>query len=150
MRILIQRVCNASVTVDGTITGAIERGLLVLVGCEESDAAEDIDWLSTKLVQLRIFDDDSGRMNLSVQDAGGEILLVSQFTLYASTRKGTRPSWHRAAKPEQAIPLYESFKAALESKLGKPIPAGVFGAHMEVRLLNDGPVTLMLDSKLRE
>lgn len=136
--------------VDGTVTGAIDCGLLVLVGCEESDAAEDIDWLSTKLVQLRIFDDDSGRMNLSVQDAGGDILLVSQFTLYASTRKGTRPSWHRAAKPELAVPLYEAFKRSLESKLGKPVPAGVFGAHMEVRLLNDGPVTLMIDSKARE
>lgn len=137
-------------TVDDTVTGAIDCGLLVLVGCEESDAAEDIDWLSTKLVQLRIFDDDSGRMNLSVQDAGGDILLVSQFTLYASTRKGTRPSWHRAAKPELAVPLYEAFKRSLESKLGKPVPAGVFGAHMEVRLLNDGPVTLMIDSKARE
>ena len=144
MRILVQRVRNASVTVDGAVTGAIERGLLVLVGCEESDAAEDIDWLSTKLVQLRIFDDDSGRMNFSVQDAGGDILLVSQFTLYASTRKGTRPSWHRAAKPELAVPLYEAFKRSLESKLGRLVPAGVFGAHMEVRLLNDGPVTFRL------
>lgn len=149
MRVVIQRVSEASVAVDGTERGRIGRGLLVLLGVQPEDTAEDIDWLANKVVQLRIFDDD-GVMNRSVVDAGGEILLVSQFTLLASTKKGTRPSWHRAAKPEIAVPLYESFHRKLQELLGRPVPTGVFGADMKVGLVNDGPVTLVIDSKLRE
>ena len=149
MRVVIQRVSEASVAVDGIERGRIGRGLLVLLGVQPEDTAEDIDWLANKVVQLRIFDDD-GVMNRSVVDAGGEILLVSQFTLLASTKKGTRPSWHRAAKPEIAVPLYESFHRKLQELLGRPVPTGVFGADMKVGLVNDGPVTLVIDSKLRE
>ena len=150
MRVVIQRVSEASVAVDGTERGRIGRGLLVLLGIQPEDTAEDIEWLANKNGQLRIFDDEAGVMNRSVVDAGGGILLVSQFTLLASTKKGTRPSWHRAAKPEIAVPLYESFHRKLQELLGRPVPTGVFGADMKVSLVNDGPVTLVIDSKLRE
>ena len=150
MRAVLQRVSEASVRSSGTVAGQIGCGLLVLLGVEPDDTADDIDWLANKLVQLRVFDDVTGTMNRSVLDAGGDILLVSQFTLLASTKKGTRPSWHRAAKPEVAIPLYEAFHQKLEDLLGRPVPTGVFGADMKVGLVNDGPVTLVIDSKLRE
>jgi D-tyrosyl-tRNA(Tyr) deacylase len=150
MRAVIQRVTSASVTVEGEIVGAIGRGLLVLIGKVDADAAEDIDWLAGKIVNLRIFADEAGVMNRSVLDIGGEILLVSQFTLFASTKKGTRPSWHRAAKPELAIPLYEAMTRMLSELLGRPVQTGRFGAMMQVALVNDGPVTLIIDSKLRE
>lgn len=150
MRIVVQRVSSASVSVAGAVTGEIGPGLLVLLGVEPADTPEDIEWLATKLVQLRIFDDEAGVMNRSVTDVGGEILLVSQFTLHASTKKGTRPSWHRAAKPEVAVPLYEAFHRRLTELLGRPVPTGVFGAEMRVSLVNEGPVTLIVDSKLRE
>jgi D-tyrosyl-tRNA(Tyr) deacylase len=150
MRALVQRVSEASVSVDGAITGAIAAGLLVLVGITDDDGAEDRDWLVRKLVQLRIFDDANGVMNRSVQDIGGQVLAVSQFTLYASTRKGNRPSYTGAARPEIAQPLFDAFLAALAVELGKPVPTGVFGAYMEVQLHNDGPVTIMLDSRSRE
>ena len=132
------------------MVGEIGRGLLVLLGVEPSDGSEDIEWLATKLVQLRIFNDEAGVMNRSVTDVGGGILLVSQFTLHASTRKGTRPSWHRAAKPDTAVPLYEAFHYRLQELTGKAVPTGVFGAEMQVALVNDGPVTLIVDSKSRE
>ena len=150
MRVVIQRVSEASVAVDGTERGRIGCGLLVLLGVQPEDTAEDIEWLTNKVVQLRIFDDEAGMMNRPVVDAGGEILLVSQFTLLASTKKGTRPSWHRAARPEIAVPLYESFHRKLQELLGRTVPTGVFGADMKVGLINDGPVTLVIDSKLRE
>jgi D-tyrosyl-tRNA(Tyr) deacylase len=150
MRAVIQRVTSASVTVEGEAVGAIGRGLVVLVGKEEADAAEDIEWLAGKIVGLRIFADEAGVMNRSVIDIGGEILLVSQFTLFASTKKGTRPSWHRAAKPDIAVPLYEAMVRRLGELLGRPIQTGRFGAMMQVALVNDGPVTLILDSKARE
>lgn len=150
MRAVIQRVSNANVTVDGITTGAINAGLLVLVAVEDADTAEDIEWLSGKIVRLRIFDDESGVMNKSVQEANGGILLVSQFTLFASTKKGNRPSYARSARPEVAVPLFEQFKARLAQDFGKPIETGRFGAHMHVSLLNDGPVTIIIDSKLRE
>ena len=150
MRALVQRVSEASVRVDGTVTGVIGPGLLVLVGITDGDGAEDRDWLVRKLVQLRVFDDADGVMNRSVQDIGGSVLAVSQFTLYASTRKGNRPSYTGAARPEVAQPLFDAFVAALAAELGKPVPTGVFGAHMEVRLTNDGPVTIMLDSRSRD
>jgi D-tyrosyl-tRNA(Tyr) deacylase len=150
MRLVIQRVAEASVTVDGVVTGAINRGLLVLVGVEDADTDEDIEWLSAKLVNLRIFDDADGVMNLSVKDTGGDILLVSQFTLHASTKKGNRPSYIRASKPDIAIPLYEKMIAQLTADLEKEIQTGIFGADMKVRLLNDGPVTIIMDSKNKE
>ena len=150
MRIVIQRVSRASVTVEGLEAGAIGRGLVVLVGCEPTDGPEDIEWLASKLIALRIFDDSEGAMNCSVMEAGGEILLVSQFTLFASTRKGTRPSWHRAAKPDVARPLYEAFHLRVQTLLGQSVPSGEFGADMQVSLVNDGPVTLVIDSKTRE
>lgn len=150
MRIIVQRVLEASVVVDGKVVGAISHGLLVLLGCEASDAAADIEWLATRLVNLRVFDDEGGVMNRSVREVGGGLLLVSQFTLLASTKQGTRPSWHRAARLEVAGPLYEAFHCRLTEQLGKPVPTGIFGAHMRVTLVNDGPVTLILDSKLRE
>jgi D-tyrosyl-tRNA(Tyr) deacylase len=150
MRALVQRVSEASVTVDGRVTGAIGRGLLVLVGVTDGDTDEDRDWLVRKIVQLRVFDDDAGVMNRSVADAGGEILAVSQFTLYASTRKGNRPSYTAAARPEAAEPAFNACVAALAAALGRPVPTGVFGAHMAVRLTNDGPVTIALDSRTRE
>lgn len=150
MRIAVQRVSEASVTVDGTVTGAIQTGLLVLLGIEDADLEEDINWLSSKIVNLRIFNDENGVMNLSLKDIGGEILLVSQFTLHASTKKGNRPSYIKASKPEVAIPLYEKMISALEAALDKKIQTGLFGADMKVRLLNDGPVTIWIDSKNRE
>src|SRR5436309_3461800 len=150
MRAVIQRVSEASVAIAGTVKASIRHGLLVLLGIEEVDTTEDIDWLSGKIVRLRISDDEQGVMNRSVQETGGEILVISQFTLFASTRKGNRPSYSRAARPEVAIPLYESFVRKLAEDFGKPIQTGEFGADMQVALVNDGPVTLVIDTKARE
>jgi D-tyrosyl-tRNA(Tyr) deacylase len=150
MRALVQRVTEASVTVGCRVTGAIGAGLLVLAGVGETDTADDRDWLARKIVQMRIFDDDAGAMNLSIAQTGGGILAVSQFTLYASTRKGNRPSWSSAAPPLIAQPAFEAFVASLAHALGRPVAAGTFGAHMEVALVNDGPVTIWLDSRIRE
>jgi D-aminoacyl-tRNA deacylase len=150
MRAVLQRVRRASVTVGTRTTGSIETGLLVLLGVEAADTAEDGEWLSGKLVRLRVFSDDQGVMNRSVQEVGGDILLISQFTLFASTKKGNRPSYSRAAPPEVAIPRYEEFKTRLAQALGKPVAAGEFGADMRVSLVNDGPVTIFIDSKARE
>ena len=150
MRALVQRVREARVTVDGRVTGAIGPGLLVLAGMAADDTPDDRAWLVRKIVQMRIFDDDAGVMNRSVQDIGGAILAVSQFTLYASTRKGNRPSYSAAAPPELAAPAFAAFVDALAAALGRPVPTGVFGAHMEVALVNDGPVTISLDSRTRE
>ena len=150
MRAVIQRVAEARVTIAGHVTGAIQNGLLVLLAVEDADAVEDIEWLSGKITRLRIFNDDDGVMNRSVQEIGGDVLLVSQFTLFASTKKGNRPSYSRSARPEIAVPLYEKFIARLTQDLGKPIATGEFGAHMEVSLVNDGPVTIIIDSKQRE
>jgi len=150
MRVVIQRVTQASVTIAGNIHGAIGPGLLVLLAIEPSDTGEDIDWLSGKIVRLRIFDDEQGVMNRSVLDTGGGILVVSQFTLFASTRKGNRPSYSRSANPEIAIPLYEAFLARLRVDLGRDLATGVFGADMQVSLVNAGPVTIMIDSRLKE
>ena len=137
-------------TVKTRVTGAIEHGLLVLVGIAADDTADDITWLAGKIAGQKLFADESGRMNLSVVESGGGVLVVSQFTLLASTRKGTKPSWHRAAGPEVAVPLYEQFVAAMETAIGHPVATGEFGAMMEVAMVNDGPVTLILDSRLRE
>ena len=150
MRIVIQRVTEASVTVEGALTGSIGKGLLVLVGIEEVDGRQDIEWLSGKLVNLRIFEDEQGVMNKSVLDIDGEVLLVSQFTLHASTKKGNRPSYIRAAKPDVAIEMYENFIAQLTRDLGKKVQTGRFGADMKVALLNDGPVTICIDSQNKE
>ena len=150
MRAVIQRVSKASVTIEGNINADIKKGLLVLIGIEDADTAEDIEWLSGKIVNLRIFDDAAGVMNESVKDKGGDIILVSQFTLHASTQKGNRPSYIKASKPEIAIPLYEKMIAQLTTDLGKPIGTGIFGADMKVELLNDGPVTIVIDSKNKE
>lgn len=150
MRLVIQRVKQASVSVDDAVVGRIEQGLLVLVGVEEADTSEDIEWLSNKLVQLRIFSDEAGQMNKSVLDMQGELLIISQFTLFAATKKGNRPSFIRAARPEKAIPMYEQFLMQCEALLGKPVQKGVFGADMQVSLINDGPVTICIDSKLKE
>lgn len=150
MRLVVQRVSEASVRIADRETGRIVRGLVVLIGCEPTDTAADIEWLVSKLISLKLFDNESGKMDRSVVDAGGGILLVSQFTLFASTRKGTRPSWHRAAKPDLARPLYEAFRQQLELALGRPVATGEFGADMQVSLVNDGPVTLLIDSKARE
>jgi D-tyrosyl-tRNA(Tyr) deacylase len=150
MRALIQRVREAAVTVDDRIVGAIGAGLLVLAGVTDGDDATDSEWLARKIVQLRIFDDDAGVMNRSVVDSGGGILAVSQFTLFASTRKGNRPSYIAAARPEIAEPAFDAFVTLLAQLLGKAVPTGVFGAAMQVRLVNDGPVTIWLDSKQRE
>jgi D-tyrosyl-tRNA(Tyr) deacylase len=150
MRVVIQRVLSADVVAEGVPTATIGRGLLVLLGIEEGDGEEDIYWLSRKIVQLRVFDDESGVMNLDVRQVGGEILLVSQFTLHASTRKGNRPSYARAAAPDRAVPLYERFVRSLSDALGKPVGTGVFGADMQVALVNEGPVTLIIDSRFRE
>jgi D-tyrosyl-tRNA(Tyr) deacylase len=149
MRVVIQRVTEASVTIGGEKVSAIGQGMMVLCGFEEADGPEDLDWTSRKIAALRIFDDEQGVMNRSVVDIGGDILLVSQFTLMASTKKGNRPSYIAAARPETAIPLYEQFKAALAALIGHPIPSGVFGAEMQVALVNDGPVTICIDSKNR-
>ncbi len=150
MRVVIQRVKAASVTVNRKICGKIESGLLVLAGFEESDTAADLAWMAGKIVRLRLFADENGVMNRSVVEAGGEILAVSQFTLYASVKKGNRPSWSRAARGDVSQPLFEQFVARLAAELGKPVPTGVFGADMEVSLINDGPVTLTIDSKAPE
>lgn len=147
MRLVIQRVSRASVTVENKIIGQIERGLLVLLGIEHADTEEDIDWLIQKTIQMRIFSDEEGKMNCSLQDIQGELLVVSQFTLHASTKKGNRPGFTAAARPEQAIPLYESFLRKAQMALGKPVQSGSFGADMKVELLNDGPVTILIDSK---
>ena len=150
MRVVIQRVANASVTVERKVVAEIQKGLLVFVGIEEADSQEDLDWLVTKITQLRIFNDENEVMNLSVQDIDGDVLVVSQFTLHAATKKGNRPSYIKAAKPDFAIPMYERFVKTLESKLGKKVPTGIFGADMKVLLLNDGPVTIQMDSKNKE
>lgn len=150
MRLVIQRVSSASVQVDHSVVSQIGKGLLVLAGIEEADSDEDIGWLVKKTCQMRIFNDVEGVMNLSVQDTGGELIVVSQFTLLAGTKKGNRPSYIRAARPETAIPLYEQLVSEFGIMLGKPVGTGVFGAHMEVSLVNDGPVTIILDSKNRD
>lgn len=150
MRSVLQRVTSASVSVAGEVVGTIGRGLLVLVGKEDADSVEDVEWLAGKIVNLRIFADEEGVMNRSVRDVEGGILVVSQFTLFASTRKGTRPSWHRAARPDRAIPLYEMLVRRLGEQLGRPVATGCFGAMMQVALVNDGPVTLLIDTKMRE
>jgi D-tyrosyl-tRNA(Tyr) deacylase len=150
MRAVIQRVSEAKVTIGDATKGAIQKGLLILLAVEEADTPEDIEWLSGKIVRLRIFDDEAGVMNRSVQEVQGDILLVSQFTLFASTRKGNRPSYSRSARPEIAIPLYEKFIQRLQQEFGKPIQTGEFGAQMLVNLTNDGPVTIIIDSKTRE
>lgn len=150
MKAVIQRVSQASVTIDGKIKSSIGSGLLILLGIEDADTNEDIEWLSSKIINLRIFNDEGGVMNLSLKDINGELILVSQFTLHASTKKGNRPSYIKAAKPETAIPLYEKMITQLETDLGKTIQTGTFGADMKVNLLNDGPVTIIIDSKQRE
>jgi D-tyrosyl-tRNA(Tyr) deacylase len=146
---VIQRVSESSLKIDGNITGQIGQGLMVLLGIEEADGKEDIEWLSKKIINLRIFADENGVMNKSLLETNGDILLISQFTLHASTKKGNRPSYIKAAKPDIAIPLYERFIEALESELGKPIQTGEFGADMKVSLVNDGPVTIIIDSRNR-
>jgi D-tyrosyl-tRNA(Tyr) deacylase len=150
MRAVIQRVSSASVTIAGAVKSSINAGLLVLVALEEADTAEDIEWLAGKIIRLRIFSDFAGLMNRSVQEVNGEILVVSQFTLFASTQKGNRPSYIRSARPEVAVPLYEQFVAKIAVELGKPVHTGEFGADMQVALVNDGPVTILIDSKARE
>ncbi|MEW6514568.1 MAG: D-aminoacyl-tRNA deacylase [Pseudomonadota bacterium] len=150
MRVVVQRVTCASVTVAGNTTGSIGPGMLVLTGFEDSDTGADVDWMVRKLLGLRIFSDAQGVMNLSVVDSGGEVLAVSQFTLYASVKKGNRPSWSRAARADFSQPMFERFVAALGTALGRPVPTGVFGADMQVSLVNAGPVTLAIDSKLPE
>jgi D-tyrosyl-tRNA(Tyr) deacylase len=150
MRAIIQRVSKAGVTIDDKIYSRVNMGLLVLLGIEDADTAEDVEWLSGKIVNLRIFNDDSGVMNVSVKDIDGDILVVSQFTLHASTKKGNRPSYIKASKPEFAIPLYERFLNQLTSDLGKKIYSGIFGADMKVDLCNDGPVTIVIDTKNKE
>ena len=147
MRVIIQRVSEASVTIDGTVKSSIQKGLLVLAGFEEADTAHDIEWTAAKLVNLRIFDDENDQMNLSVKDVQGDIIVVSQFTLHAMTKKGNRPSFIRAAKPDIAIPLYESFVQQVSLNLGKSVGTGEFGADMKVALINDGPVMIQIDSK---
>lgn len=150
MRILIQRVQCASVSVNGTLESSIGRGLLILLGIAVEDSPEDLDWLTSRIVKLRIFPDESGAMNRSVMDVGGGLLVVPQFTLMASTRKGNRPSFLQAARPDAAIPLFELFLKALETASGKPVGRGIFGADMQISLINDGPVTLWLDSEVQE
>lgn len=150
MRTVIQRVTRASVTVDGQVIGKIEKGLLILVGIEEVDVQSDIEWLAGKVTNLRVFDDEKGVMNKSIKDVDGDILLVSQFTLHASTKKGNRPSYIRAAKPDFAIPMYKKLIAQLEQEVGKKIETGEFGADMKVELLNDGPVTIIIDTQNKE
>jgi D-tyrosyl-tRNA(Tyr) deacylase len=150
MRVVIQRVLEASVVVDDKVVGSIKNGLLVLLGIEDADTEEDIHWLSNKIVGLRLFDDQDGVMNLSVKDIGGDILLISQFTLMASTKKGNRPSYIKASKPPIAVPLYELMIATLSNDLGKAVQTGIFGADMKVSLINNGPVTITIDSKNKE
>lgn len=150
MRIVIQRVSHASVTIEGEVKSAIRQGYLVLLGIEESDTSEDVDWLVRKVIGLRVFDDENHVMNRSIMDINGEILVISQFTLFASYKKGNRPSWLRAAKHEISVPLYEEFCKKLSDALGKPVGTGEFGADMKVDLLNDGPVTIMMDTHNKE
>ncbi len=150
MRIVIQRVSHASVTIEGVVKSAIRQGYLILLGIEESDTSEDVDWLVRKVIGLRVFDDENHVMNRSIMDINGEILVISQFTLFASYKKGNRPSWLRAAKHEISIPLYEEFCKKLSDALGKPVGTGEFGADMKVDLLNDGPVTIMMDTHNKE
>ncbi|MFN3138831.1 MAG: D-aminoacyl-tRNA deacylase [Allomuricauda sp.] len=150
MRAVLQRVSKASVTVDGQVVSSIGDGLLVLLGIEDADGQEDVEWLAHKMVNLRIFNDENNVMNRSVVDIDGEIIVVSQFTLHAQTKKGNRPSYIKAAKPEVAIPMYEGFVTVLEQKLGKKVGTGIFGADMKVELLNDGPVTIIIDTKNKE
>ena len=150
MRVVVQRVSEAAVKIEGKVQGEIRQGLMVLVGFETMDQQEDLLWMASKIINQRIFSDEEGKMNLSVKDVNGGILLISQFTLHASTKKGNRPSFIKAAKPEIAIPLYEKFTSLLSLELGKPVETGVFGADMQVSLTNDGPVTIVMDSKSRE
>jgi D-tyrosyl-tRNA(Tyr) deacylase len=150
MRVVIQRVTEASVKVDGAIVGSINNGLMILMGIEDADTNEDIEWLSNKIVNLRIFNDEHEVMNKSVLDVNGDILLISQFTLHASTKKGNRPSYIKASKPDFAIPMYEKMIAQLETSINKKIQTGIFGADMKVNLVNDGPVTIVVDSRNRE
>lgn len=150
MRILLQKVKKASVSIDDQLFSKINAGFLLFLGIESSDNAEDIDWLASKVVQMRLFNDDSGVMNKSLMETGGDILLVSQFTLHASIKKGNRPSYIKAARPEQAIPLYQQMQQSLQNKLGKEIATGSFGADMQVALINDGPVTIWMDSRDRK
>ena len=150
MKVVIQRVAQASVTIGGKVKSSIGPGMLILLGIEDGDTQEDVEWLSSKMVNLRIFNDDNGTMNLSVKETEGDIILVSQFTLHASTKKGNRPSYIKAAKPNIAIPLYEKMIRQLQADLGKPIQTGEFGADMKVSLMNNGPVTIVIDSKNRE
>lgn len=150
MRAVIQRVTEASVTIEDEVKSAIENGVLILLGIEDGDTGEDINWLCNKIAKMRIFNDENGVMNLSLQDIGGEALVISQFTLHASTKKGNRPSYIKAAKPEVAIPLYEQFISEMKSTLDKEVGSGIFGADMKVSLLNDGPVTILIDSKNKE
>nr|WP_314248522.1 D-aminoacyl-tRNA deacylase [Capnocytophaga leadbetteri] len=150
MRVVIQKVTEASVSIENQIVASIDKGLLVLVGIEDGDTNEDIAWLSSKIVNLRVFDDANGVMNLSVKEMEGEVLIVSQFTLHASTKKGNRPSYIKAARPEVAIPIYEAFIKQVETLLGKRVPTGQFGAMMQVSLCNDGPVTILIDTKNKE
>ena len=150
MRVVIQKVTQASVSIENQIVASIDKGLLVLVGIEDGDTNEDIAWLSSKIVNLRVFDDANGVMNLSVKEVEGEVLIVSQFTLHASTKKGNRPSYIKASRPEVAIPIYEAFIKQVESLLGKRVPTGQFGAMMQVSLCNDGPVTILIDTKNKE
>ncbi len=150
MRVVIQKVKKASVAVEGKIISSIEKGLLVLLGIEDADKEEDIDWLVKKVVQLRIFNDENGVMNLSVRDVGGDVIVVSQFTLFANTKKGNRPSYIRSSKPDFAIPMYEKFIEKTEGEIGKKAGTGIFGAMMDVSLVNDGPVTIIIDSKQKD
>ena len=150
MRVVVQRVSEASVTVDGQKTADIKKGLLILVGIEDADNQEDIDWLAGKIIKMRIFGDENDVMNCSVQDIDGDIIVVSQFTLHASTKKGNRPSYIKAAKPEFAIPMYENFVKSLEKEFNKKVQTGIFGADMKVSLINDGPVTILIDNKNRD
>ena len=150
MRIVIQRVSKASVTIAGKVKSAIGKGYLILLGIEETDSSADVDWLVRKVIGLRVFDDEQGVMNRSIMDVEGEILVISQFTLFASYKKGNRPSWLRAARHEISVPLYEEFCQKLSQELGKPVGTGEFGAYMQVELLNDGPVTICMDTKNKE
>ena len=150
MRAVLQRVTQASCTVDGEVTGAIDTGFLVLLGIEDADALEDLDWLAQKIIGMRVFGDENGMMNKALADVGGDILLISQFTLFASTKKGNRPGFTRAARPDVAIPLYEKMIEKLSALLGKKVKTGIFGADMKIALLNNGPVTILIDTKDKE
>jgi D-tyrosyl-tRNA(Tyr) deacylase len=150
MRVVVQRVSNASVTVEGELISSIGKGLIVLAGFEQAETSEDLDWMSGKICNLRIFNDEQGVMNLSVKETGGEILLISQFTLHAATKKGNRPSYIRAAPPEISVPLYNLFIEKVSEQLGQSVKTGIFGADMKIELLNDGPVTIIIDSKNKE